>query len=108
MKYMYCMVAFLVVMLGGCATTHYITVVENKVTFSLKNPAAKKMLFACSLDGYEEQQLKQENGLWQVTLPADKPFKYFFMADGEIFLPPCPLSENNDFGSKNCIFEPKL
>ncbi len=95
------------VFLEACST-HFYTFDENKVTISLRNPEATAMFFASSLDGYEEQELKQRNGLWEVTLPNDKIFRYFFTVDGKIFLPPCPLKEKDDFGFENCIFEPKL
>jgi hypothetical protein len=99
-------VAFFAIV-GGCST-HFYTFEENKVTIYLKQPKAQTILFVCSLDGYEGRLLKQYNGLWEVSLPAGKSFRYFYMVDDEIFIPQCPLQENNDFGSKNCIFEPKL
>ncbi|MCU7816659.1 MAG: hypothetical protein KZQ81_16035 [Candidatus Thiodiazotropha sp. (ex Rostrolucina anterorostrata)] len=97
----------LFVILGGCST-HFYTFDENEMTIYLKQPKAQTILFACSLDGYEGRQLKQQSGLWEVRLPAGESFNYFYMVDGEIFIPQCPLQENNDFGSKNCIFEPNM
>jgi len=91
----------------GCST-HYYTLDENNVTLYLKKPSSKTMVFACSLDGYAKHELKQQNGLWELTLPANKPFRYFYLVDGEMFLPPCPLKENDDFGTANCIFQPDL
>lgn len=107
MKYIYFALASFFTLLGGCSI-HFYAFEENKVTIYLKKPQAQTVLFACSLDGFAGQMLKQHDGLWEVSLPTDNSFRYFYMVDGEIFIPSCRLTENNDFGSKNCIFEPKL
>ncbi len=96
-----------VLALGACST-HFYGFDEDKVTLYLRNSQTESMVFACSLDGYESRQLKQHNGLWEISLPSDSSFRYFYIVDGEIFLPPCPLKEKDDFGAENCIFEPKL
>ena len=31
-----------------------------------------------------------------------------YLVDGKPFLPSCTMKERDDFGSENCIFEPKL
>lgn len=95
------------VLLGSCSA-HFYKMEGNEVAIYLKNPEAETAQFMCSLDGYVGRELKQLNKLWVVTLPADKPFRYFYKVDGELFLPPCPLKEKDDFGSENCIFEPYL
>jgi len=107
MKYIHFILVIFPIVLGGCST-HFYSIEDDNVTISLKHPKAQTLLFASSLNGYEGQMLKQHNGLWEISLPAEKPFRYFYMADGESFIPECPLQENNDFGSKNCIFDPNI
>ena len=98
---------FLCAVLGGCST-HFYKVEGNEVAIYLKNPDGAKAMFMCSLDGYAAHNLKKEKGAWVVNVPTDKSFRYFYMVDGEQFIPPCPLKEKDDFGSENCIFETKM
>lgn len=95
------------VLLSGCST-HFYKVNENDVTIFLRNRDIETPLFVCSLDGYTSRRMKQEKGLWVVTVPANDPFRYFYLVDGKPFLPTCTLRELDDFGSENCIFEPEL
>jgi hypothetical protein len=64
--------------------------------------------FACSLDDFKPHDARKVDGRWVVSVPGREPFRYFYVLDGEPFLPPCDLKENDDFGSKNCIFNPHL
>ena len=93
--------------LSGCSTYFY-KVSGKNVTIYLRDSDIKKPMFACSLDGYKTRKIKQEKGVWVVTLPANTSFSYFYMVDGKPFLPSCPMKEYDDFGSENCIFEPEL
>ncbi len=93
--------------LSACST-HFYKVTGSEVILYLEKPQAQDVVLLCSLNGYQGQELSQQNGLWALTLPADKSFKYFYRVDGENFLPSCPMKEKDDFGSENCIFEPKL
>jgi len=96
------------VCLSGCAT-HYYRIDGSKIHLYLKKPEAKNVYFASSLDGYELHQVKQkDNGIWEVTLSFGDEFRYFFIADGALVLPPCRYKEKDDFGSENCIFIPNL
>ena len=94
--------------LSGC-TTHYYRVKGSKIHLYLKKPDAKNVFFASSLDGYELHQAKQkDNGIWEVSVSFGDEFSYFYMADGDLLIPPCRYKEKDDFGSENCIFIPKL
>ena len=66
------------------------------------------MLLASSHDHFVPREARKENKRWVVSLPADSRFRYFYLVDGEIYLPPCRMKENDDFGSENCIFDPDL
>ena len=94
--------------LGGCST-HYYRINDSKIHLYLKEPKAKDVFFASSLDGFELHRAEQKkNGMWEVTLPLGTEFSYFYMADGVLLIPPCRYKEKDDFGSENCIFIPKL
>ena len=94
--------------LVGC-TSHYYDVNRNGVHFYLEMPNSEKVYFLSSLDGYKPHRAKEVGpDRWQVNLPADREFTYFYYVDGNIFVPPCRLRENDDFGSQNCIYIPGM
>ncbi len=66
------------------------------------------MILFCSLDGFEPHETRNDDGRWVVSLPSDSPFRYYYLLDGKMFLPPCRMKEKDDFGSENCIFDPHL
>ncbi len=93
-------------LITGCAGRFY-RVEDDKVTFHLDLPAARQVDFAYSLDGFRLHGVEQkQDGTWEISVPADIEFKYFFMVDGAVHLPGCEIREADDFGYENCIFEP--
>lgn len=94
-------------MLSGCST-HFYKVQEDEVTIYLRQPDVETPVFFCSLDDYSARKMKKKLGFWMVTLPANNPFRYFYVLDGNPFIPSCKMREYDDFGSENCIFEPEL
>lgn len=91
-------------LLSSCATFRY-TVTDEQVTLFLEKSHARSVVLYCSLNGFVEGfELKQQRGVWQLTLPAERPFTYFYKVDGVVFLPPCPVRESDDFGSESCVF----
>jgi hypothetical protein len=106
-RYRYLLAVFLGITLTGCGT-HYYRIDGNNMTLILKKPEAKSVVLACSLDGFEPRLARNVAGRWEVTLPADEAFNYYYRVDGVPFLPDCPMKENDDFGSENCIFDPDL
>lgn len=100
-------IAALILLATGCAT-HYYRVQGDNLALYLKAPGAKKVTFACSLDDFDPHDARNIDGRWTVSVSGTDPFRYFYLLDGELFLPPCELKENDDFGSRNCIFNPHL
>jgi hypothetical protein len=100
-------IAGLMLLTMGCAT-HYYRVRGETLTIYLDRPDAKKVTFACSLDDFQPHEARKVDGRWTVSVSGRAPFRYFYVLDGELFLPPCELKENDDFGSQNCIFNPHL
>ncbi len=77
---------FLCAMFSGCST-HFYKVEGDGVALYLKNPDAVTTTFRCSLDGYTAHKLEKERGAWVMNLPTEKPFRYFYVVDGELFIP---------------------
>ena len=92
---------------AGCST-HYYRVKEDILELYLNKPDAERVVFACSLDDFEPHEAHNLDGRWVVSVKHKDQFRYFYMIDGELFLPPCHLKESDDFGSENCIFDPEL
>jgi hypothetical protein len=95
-------------LLAGC-TAHYYKICDDRVIFFLKMPNARIVYFASSLDQFELHPAKKiSSGMWEITLPASREFRYFYKVDGFVYLPNCKLSEKDDFGTENCIFVPYM
>ena len=96
--------ACLLALCSGCAN-HYYKTQEDGVGIYVKFPEAQQVLFMSSLDGYEKHEAKRiDDKTWEILVRTDSEFRYFYMVDGEPFLPACPLKEKDDFGSENCVF----
>lgn len=94
-------------LMAGCAT-HYYQIEGSTLVLYLDKPNAQQVILACSLDNFKPHEARQVNGLWEVSLPSNNPFRYYYILDGKIFLPSCRMKENDDFGSENCIFDPQI
>ena len=92
---------------SGCST-HYYRIKADILELYLNKPDAQRVVFACSLDAFEPHEANNLDGRWVVSVQRKDQFRYFYMIDGELFLPPCQLKEKDDFGSENCIFDPEL
>ncbi len=88
----------------GCAA-HYYKSKKNDLYFYLKKPEAKSVYFLCSIDGYKFHKAKKVGRkTWEVKVPRQIEFRYFYIVDGKPFIPDCQYREADDFGSNNCIF----
>ena len=96
----------MIVFVTGCAG-HFYREEAARVHLFLKDSHAAEVRFASSLDGFELHRIeKRGSGTWQITLPKTGEFRYFYLVDGRIHLPDCPLREMDDFGSSNCLYRP--
>ena len=91
--------------LTGCAS-HYYRIQDGQLALYLDRPDAREVILASSLDGFQPHEARKVAGRWVVSLPSDRAFRYYYMLDGQVFLPPCRMKERDDFGSENCVFEP--
>ena len=91
---------------GGC-TAHYHIINNGHVEMFLTAPQAQSVVLVISGDTFQQvQALRDDSGMWKVTLSRLNEFKYFYLVDGKAYLPDCRLKENDDFGSNNCVFSP--
>jgi len=91
----------------GCST-HYYKVQNNWVALYLDKPDASWVVLMASPDGFKPHPAQQIKNEWRVIVPWNKPFQYFYLVDDKPYLPDCPVKENDDFGSQNCIYDPAL
>ncbi len=96
----------LALLVSSCAEKHYSKLNGDEVAFFYKNPEAQEVFFASSQDNYKLLAAREtKKHLWEVSMPAGKEFAYFYVVDGVITLPDCPFTENDDFGSRNCLYK---
>jgi hypothetical protein len=108
MKRLAWILILLVFGVSGCAS-HYYSIKNDVLHLYLLKPEVRSIYFASSLDAFELHSVKSMDGkTWEVQLPTDREFKYFYLVDDAVFLPPCRFMEPDDFGSKNCIFIPGM
>jgi hypothetical protein len=107
-KYVLLVIAILF-LLTGCASHHYYTVKEDAVHIYLTRPDARAVYFVSSLDTFEPIKAKKNGDeTWEVTVPKDVEFRYFYIVDGVVYVPLCTFKEYDDFGSENCIYVPSM
>ena len=93
---------------AGCAS-HYFQLKGDTLHVYLRGPDAEIVYFCSSLDGYElRRATRVAEKTWEVRLPANDEFTYYYIVDGTVYLPPCRLKEYDDFGSENCVYTPDL
>jgi len=97
-----------VLILAGCSRTHYYRLGKSELVLYLKEPAAQKVFFVSSLNDFKAVPARNVSGAWEVRLPAGGSFSYFYIVDGQPVTPACHLQESDDFGSRNCIFDPAV
>jgi hypothetical protein len=89
----------------GCSKKHFYTINDNSLSLYYYNKKAKEVLFASSIDRFTLHPAFETNdNFWEVSVPLQEDFAYFYIVDGIVTLPDCTLMQNDDFGSKNCLF----
>jgi hypothetical protein len=95
----------LVLLVPACAQKHYAKLEGDEVAFYYRDTEAQEVLFSSSRDNYKLLAAREDkNHRWIVSVPAGESFSYFYLVDGVITLPDCPYTENDDFGSRNCLY----
>ncbi len=80
----------------------------HEVHIALDLPEAKEVIFLSSLNRYEPVLMKKTFfGIWEIHLPEDIAFEYFFRVDGSPYTPECRLQQTDDWGGCQCIYSPE-
>lgn len=96
-------VLFLTV-LSGCAAAEF-SVKDSVMTGTFRVKDASGVAFYSSTDGYTRRDAVKNGRKWTVTMPESGRFTYYLEKDGEIFVPDCPMKEQDDFGGVLCVYE---
>lgn len=89
----------------GCAQQHSVQVHDDSLSFYYNDAKAKEVLLASSADHFTyHPAIKGPGDVWQVTIPRNKEFSYFYIVDGEVTVPECSNTVLDDFGTKNCLY----
>lgn len=98
----------LLVYCTGCAaSSHFGSEKSGEITLYLEAPDARSVLFLSSRDNYLGHALGRDaDGLWVKSGLADEEFRYFYLVDGNVYIPDCRYREADDFGQVNCIHLP--
>ena len=99
--------ALLAALLAGCASIPFTRDGSQSVILYLKKPDARKVQFASSLDNFQLHDTRRTaSGRWEIRMPGNREFSYFYIVDGRNYVPDCRYQETDDFGSKNCVYLP--
>jgi 1,4-alpha-glucan branching enzyme len=93
-------------LLWGCAS-HYYKNDGDHVGIYLEAPQSRSVMLVASFNSYAPLRAERAGrGIWVVDVPTDTSFSYFYLVDGTPTVPPCEMTERDDFGRENCIFTP--
>jgi len=102
--------ALLMLLIAASGCQHHqlnITPRAQGVDLILKAPGARTVQLVSSLNQFTPLAAHEiEPGQWHVYLPENMPFRYYYRIDDQLFLPNCQQREMDDFGSRNCIYDP--
>jgi 1,4-alpha-glucan branching enzyme len=96
---------FIVFVLSGCSPQHFVKKDPDSLTLYLRNPEAHRVQFAASVDHFTLHDARQDDrGIWEIKVPAGSELKYFYIVDGQVYVPECRFKEKDDFGAENCLY----
>jgi hypothetical protein len=100
----------LLALLAPAAGAEHLVIRDGRhVRLILLSSEASHVQFASSLDGFVVHDVvPKDRKTWEVRLPSQKSFKYFYRIDGKPWIPDCVCRESDDFGSENCVYEPGM
>jgi hypothetical protein len=101
--------SLLMALMPAACATHYLRVENEQAHLFLKARHAQSVMFASSLEHFQWRSAdKIDPQTWRITIPANIPQTYLYLIDGRLFLPECRYQEQDDFGSRNCLYIPGM
>jgi len=98
---------FLALCTVGCTPQHRVVIQKNTVNITLHLHEVDEVAFASSLDQFQMHQAHQgKHGQWYVSGLPNQEFEYFFLVDGNVMVPECRYTVQDDFGAMNCRYLP--
>ncbi len=101
-------VSLVLIFLAACQPRHFAQIEDEAISLYLTKPDAHQVQLGSSIDRFTLHSAVNRDGVWEVTLPYRGEFEYFYLVDGQLFLPECRVRVSDDFGSKNCLFVPNM
>ncbi|MBN2283595.1 MAG: hypothetical protein JXO48_06870 [Deltaproteobacteria bacterium] len=107
---MSCFFILIPVLLSAGCSVHSYKLTGDTVHLYLRKDTAREVYFASSLDGFVlHEARKRPGGDWEIVLPGGNvEFRYFYVVDGEVYVPACRFRERDDLGSENCLYVPGM
>jgi 1,4-alpha-glucan branching enzyme len=99
--------SILIIVTGLVCGCHRLPAVlhPHEIRFTLIHPDASEVSILTSLNRYAPVSMKQTfSGEWEVYLPDNETFDYFFKVDGIPYTPECRLQQTDDWGGRLCIY----
>ena len=94
---------------AACGGAHYYSVEQGTVSLYLNGSESNLVYFVSSLDGYKLHKAERiDDDTWEVQVPSDNEFEYFYIVDGVFYVPACRMKKKDDFGTENCIYVPGM
>jgi len=105
----YTTLLFITLLSAACSPKHYTQVHDESIALYYEHTGAKEILFASSIDRFQlHPAIKVKGDTWEVIVPKEDEFSYFYLVDKILILPDCQFTVLDDFGAKNCLFVSEL
>jgi len=109
LKFIHTILFVLTLLSAACSPKHYIQVHDESIVLYYEHTGAKEVFFASSIDRFRlHPAIKVKSDTWEVIVPKETEFSYFYLVDGTLTLPDCQFTILDDFGAKNCLFVSEL
>lgn len=96
-------------LMAGCAQQHTATLEQDSLTLTLRAPQAREVRLLTSYDHFTPRPtVRDRDGSWRATGLPNVDFNYFYLVDGQAMTPDCRFTANDDFGTTNCRYIPRI
>ena len=107
MLYRWSAAGCLMIFLFGCSLSTAINsrpTPENHIRLTVNAPGARSVDWLSSTNRYKPIPMQPvPSGSWEITVPANQDFEYFFQVDGKILVTNCRWILPDDWGGTQCL-----